>query len=241
MKKIGTVLREAREKKGLDVKEVISLLEEDGISIKKQTLYGYETNIRSMTPDTFLALCKIYNIRNILQEFSDVDMDDNSIPTDKEWALIEKYRLLDSYGTRAVDGVLETEYVRCSDHDFYVHDNVRPIRYYQKTASAGSGQVLFDGLPVDRVFIPDDEQYCRVAYAVGVNGDSMEPEYYDGDILLVEPATDIRSGEIGIFYVDGDSYVKKLGDGVLISLNDRYAPIRLDESSRCMGRVVGKL
>lgn len=239
MKKIGTVLREARERNNLDIKEVLSLLENDGISIKKQTLYGYETNIRSMTPDTFLALCKIYKIKNILKEFDDVDMDDDSIPTDKEWEMIEKYRALDNYGMQAVDSVLGVEYDRCLTPA--VMDNVRPIRYYQRTASAGPGQVLFDDIPVDLIKIPDIDDYRRVAYAVGVNGDSMEPEYHDSDILLVEPAVNLMIGEIGIFYVDGNTYVKELGHGELLSFNPDYDPIPLNEDSRCMGRVVGKL
>lgn len=241
MKKIGTVLREARERNNFEIKEVISLLEKNGIFIKKQTLYSYETNTRSMTPDTFLALCKIYKIKNILQEFDDVDMNDDSIPTDKEWSIIEKYRLLDDYGIRAVDAVLGVEYDRCITSASRVMDNIRPIRYYQKTASAGPGQILFDDPAIDRIDIPNTNDYCRVAYAVGVNGDSMEPDYQDGDILLIEPATDLQIGEVGIFYVDGKSYVKKLGDGELISLNPAYDPIPLDVYSRCMGRVIDKL
>ncbi len=189
--------------------------------------------------ETLKAIAKVLGLT--LNDFDDAMNEGGCQFSAKETELIKKYRLLDTYGTRAVDSILEAEYIRCSDNDFYVRDNVRPIRYYQRTASAGSGQVLFDGIPVDRVFIPDEKQFCRVAYAVGVNGDSMEPEFSDGDILLIEPATDIQIGEIGIFYVDGNSYVKKLGDGELISLNEQYNPIPLQEDSRCMGRVVGKL
>ena len=162
-------------------------------------------------------------------------------PTDKEWSIIEKYRLLDDYGVRTVDAVLGIEYDRCITSASRVTDNVRPIRYYQKTASAGPGQILFDDPAIDRIDIPNTNDYCRVAYAVGVNGDSMEPDYQDGDILLIEPATDLQIGEVGIFYVDGKSYVKKLGDGELISLNPAYDPIPLDVYSRCMGRIIDKL
>ena len=74
-----------------------------------------------------------------------------------------------------------------------------------------------------------------------LNKAAMEPDFYDGDILLVEPATDLRIGEVGIFYVDGNSYVKEFGHDELISANPAYAPIPLNEDSRCMGRVIGKL
>lgn len=167
--------------------------------------------------------------------------DDDCEFTDNEKDMIKKYRLLDDYGVRTVDALLGIEYDRCITSASRVMDNVRPIRYYQKTASAGPGQILFDDPAIDRIDIPNTNDYCRVAYAVGVNGDSMEPDYQDGDILLIEPATDLQIGEVGIFYVDGKSYVKKLGDGELISLNPAYDPIPLDVYSRCMGRVIDKL
>lgn len=69
----------------------------------------------------------------------------------------------------------------------------------------------------------------------------MEPLYHDKDILLVEPTCEINVGEIGIFNVNGQAYVKKLGKGKLISLNKGYDDIPLTEESLCMGRVVDSL
>ncbi len=117
----------------------------------------------------------------------------------------------------------------------------RLISYYYKNASAGTGKLIIDNVPEDDIEIPDIPEYRNVSYAIGVNGDSMEPTYQDGDILLVEATQEIRIGEIGIFQVDGEAYVKQLGDTELISLNQEYDNIPLDESSRTMGRVIGKL
>ncbi len=58
---------------------------------------------------------------------------------------------------------------------------------------------------------------------------------------MIEMAEAIESGEIGIFMVDNESYVKKLGNRELISLNPEYDNIPLTEDSKCMGRVIGKL
>ena len=69
----------------------------------------------------------------------------------------------------------------------------------------------------------------------------MEPAFHDGDMLLIEMADEIESGEIGIFMVDNESFVKKLGDRELISLNPEYDNIPLTEDSKCMGKVIGKL
>ena len=118
--------------------------------------------------------------------------------------------------------------------------NTRIIQYYQRLASAGTGEVIFEGMPIDRIEIPDVPKYKRVSYAIGVNGHSMEPLYYDGDMLLIEPTCQVDIGEIGIFIVGDKAYVKKLGNGELISLNAGYANIPLTEDSKCMGRVVDK-
>ncbi|MDR0948197.1 MAG: S24 family peptidase [Lachnospiraceae bacterium] len=47
-------------------------------------------------------------------------------------------------------------------------------------------------------------------------------------------------GEIGIFYVNGESFVKQLGDGELLTLNKDYPNIELSEDVRCLGCVIGK-
>lgn len=54
-------------------------------------------------------------------------------------------------------------------------------------------------------------------------------------------AEEIEIGETGIFLVDNESYVKKLGEGELISLNPKYNNIPLTENSKCMGKVIDKL
>lgn len=239
----GATLRSLREKSDLSVKEVVKLLKQYDFDISDKTLYSYESGKRAMSGDMLLALCHIYKCNNILETFGKVEVD-YEIPDDLEWNIIKKYRTLDSYGKNAIDSLLNIEYERCQvkeETTTYTPDNVRSIDYYRKLASAGSGQVVFDDTVVERITIPDKPEYNRVAYAIGVNGRSMEPLYYDGDILLVEPTLDIQIGEIGIFIVDGESYVKKLGNGELISLNTDYDNVPLTEYSSCMGRVVGKI
>ena len=51
----------------------------------------------------------------------------------------------------------------------------------------------------------------------------------------------INVGEVGIFVVNGDVYIKELGNKCLISHNEKYNPIRIGESDSgyCCGRVIG--
>lgn len=158
-----------------------------------------------------------------------------------EQDILNKYRNLDDHGKKVVDFILNEEYSRRNILAPTQFTKNRLVQYFQRFASAGSGQLVFDDVPVDLIEIPDVPEFKDVRYAIGVNGQSMEPLYYDGDILLVKPADDVAIGDIGIFIVDGQSYVKKRGENCLISLNEDYAAIPLDESSSCLGKVIGKL
>ena len=167
----------------------------------------------------------------------------------EELTHLKKYHDLDPIGQSHVDAVLqwETERVQQIEQaastvvEVADSDSQGRILQYFHSVSAGAGEVLFDDVCTERITVPDRPQYRRVAYAVKVSGHSMEPLYHDKDILLVEPTCEISVGEIGIFNVNGQAYVKKLGKGKLISLNKGYDDIPLTEKSLCMGRVVDSL
>ncbi len=167
----------------------------------------------------------------------------------EELTHLKKYHDLDPIGQSHVDSVLqwETERVQQIERaastvvEVADSDSQGRVLQYFHSVSAGAGEVIFDDVYTERITVPNKPQYHRVAYAVKVSGHSMEPLYHDKDILLVEPTCEISVGEIGIFNVNGQAYVKKLGKGKLISLNKGYDDIPLTEESLCMGRVVDSL
>lgn len=57
----------------------------------------------------------------------------------------------------------------------------------------------------------------RFDYAVKINGDSMEPQFHDQQVVLAQAATDADNGQIVIAYVDGPA-VRNIfvGVGVMI-------------------------
>lgn len=118
----------------------------------------------------------------------------------------------------------------------------RSIGLYDMPVSAGVGEFLADSTRTD-IVIPDDPRTAEADYALRINGDSMEPKYHSGDIILVQTTESVEAGELGIFVLDGSGYFKKYGGDHLISLNPQYPPIRLKDfdSVTCCGRVVGKL
>ena len=75
----------------------------------------------------------------------------------------------------------------------------------------------------------------KADFALYVRGNSMEPNFYDGDIVFVKEQPYIDNGQIGIFIYDNETYIKKYSiqeDGVyLISLNKKYPPIKIEENT----------
>ncbi len=245
-KDFSNKLKELRLKAGYSQKDVYEYFK-----IPQSTFSSWEIGKSEPSGEMLIKLCNFYKC-DMVKEFSS----DNDLNY-KEWDLIEKYRFLDDIGKSHIDYELNREVERVREVErlkeqseqirkmnMEVAEEILPVRiisYHQKLASAGTGQVIFDDTAVDRIKIPDIPKYKRVSYAIGVNGHSMEPLYHDGDTLLIEPTCEVEVGEIGIFIVDGQAYVKKLGVGELISLNKGYGNIKLTEYSNCMGRVVDKL
>lgn len=233
---IGKRIKEARERLGMTQNELADLVGVTGSAI---TNYEKETS-HPKEPIMYKLFDALQVDANYLfQDVVNVPKKMNDV-TFAEFEHIKKYRDLDDHGKEIVDIVLEKEHERCMVAPAQSAPG-RIIQYYHRLASAGNGQFVFDDLPADLIEIPDNPEYKDVKYAIGVNGSSMEPLYHDGDILLVKPAEDIPIGKIGIFLVDGQSYVKKRGKDKLISLNKEYNDIPLGEDSQCLGEVVDRL
>ncbi len=118
----------------------------------------------------------------------------------------------------------------------------RDIDLYDLPVSAGTGVYLTETESVS-ISIPDNNQTRAADFALRIKGDSMEPKYHDGDILLVEECDFVEYGELGIFMLDGEGFFKKFEGDRLISLNPAYNPIMLKNYGEiiCCGKVIGKL
>jgi len=76
-----------------------------------------------------------------------------------------------------------------------------------------------------------------------VNGDSMEPNFHDGDIIEYHPQPELENGEIGVFAVNGGITMKKFrrnSDIRLESLNKKYEDIIIKETDdfSILGKVI---
>lgn len=117
------------------------------------------------------------------------------------------------------------------------------IPLYETPASAGMGSLLYDETPMEWITVPRNDNTTAADFMLEVRGDSMQPSFFDGDLVLVKQSANITEGEIGVFILNNESYIKKMGRRELISLNPAYDPIKLNEYDdiRCAGKVIGTI
>ena len=109
-------------------------------------------------------------------------------------------------------------------------------------AAAGVGTALDEALGEEIYLLADDETE-QADEVITVSGCSMEPTFADGDRVLVHHTDRLRPGEIGVFLVDNEGYIKEYQPDGLHSHNPAYGMIPLtgEETVRCVGRVIGAL
>ena len=118
----------------------------------------------------------------------------------------------------------------------------RAISLYELPVSAGAG-VYLDDSGAETIRIPANDTTADADYALRISGDSMEPKYHNGDVILVQSVDSVEIGEPGIFLLDGSGFFKIYSGNQLISLNPQYHPILLKDFAdvQCKGRVIGRL
>lgn len=237
---IANTLKRLREATGLKADEVGEMIGKSG-----KTVNAWENGRGQPDAEILIKLCNIYKVDNLLAEFDDEDiLEKQNTFSDIEQKMIKKYRALDEHGKKIVDFVLNEEYDRSTEQESgeIIQTNCLVLTMYEDAVSAGTGEFLSDGRCVE-VTVDETPLTERADFILRVSGDSMEPTYYDGDKVLVENAEELNVGEIGIFILNGQGYIKEYRPEGLLSHNKKYGIIKIGENDRCevVGRVIGKI
>lgn len=218
-------------------------------SIPKGTLSKITAGITSNpTLETVRAIAKALECK--LDDLDDhPDYYDGFVPIER--TIINKYRTLDQYGQDTVSAVLECEARRCAaeleKQQEQAHSPIEPrivkvlyLPHPIQRASAGYGDPA-DDESAERICVLHNPLTQMADYIMTAHGDSMEPDIYSGDMLLVRRQPAVEVGETGIFIHRGERYVKIFRGESLHSANPDYPDIPTNEDTRCIGRVVGTL
>ena len=230
---VGEQIKKYRNIKGMTQQDIADALGESS----GRVIYNWEKGIGRPDCDKLAKLCDLLGVS------ADELIGSRGMtgrPTATEWSTLQKYRALDEHGKEVVDYLIDSEYKRSITAPRKPKARMLKLDFYAMPASAGTGNFLDSDLRED-IFVPESNEAEAADYVISVKGDSMEPTYHDGDKVFVEKCDSVDIGEIGIFVVNGEAFIKELGSKCLISHNSAYKPIKIGaaDSIYCCGRVLG--
>lgn len=216
----------------------------DKFGVKLSTYQKYERDAISPPYDILIKIADFYNVStDYLLGRTDIKAMAGTTPAEQldvtaaEQEIIRRYtefpeevRLLLLDTIRKLVGLPDAP------------EDLRPVivftRCHRMKASAGAGYDLDNEDEWRDVRIYDCPEAYQADFAVEVDGDSMEPDYHNGDIVFVKLSEDVPVGAVGLFVHDGKGYIKERGEKYLISRNPDYPDIHGE--CRTVGVVIGK-
>ena len=227
----GSTLAQLRNEKGYTQHQVAEYLaKHTDKPCSFRIVSNWETGVSAPPAEQFLLMCEYYSVTDIQATFRGADTD---------YFGLSKLNALGKKRVEEYTSLLSTNPLFIDMEEDTPETSRKYIKLFHQPVAAGSGFYLdsdaYDDLEVDET-IPDETDF-----AVKVSGDSMEPRFVDGQIIFIKKQQVLDIGDIGIFELNGDSYVKKLGNGEFISLNPAYQPIKIREfdTLHVFGKVVG--
>lgn len=200
----------------------------------KNVISNWERGDNKPDAETILSLCRILGTDpNGLLDWQDKTV------SDEEKELILKYRSLNDWQQALVDDMID----KLRDHAQMPAEARKflSIPFYQLSPAAGLGNYLSEDMEEEKIDLLDTPENRKIDYVLRVDGRSMEPKFHDGDLVKIVSQQSIHIGEIGIFIVDGNSFIKEYRANGLHSLNPEYPDILFtpDMDVRCAGKVIG--
>ena len=230
MNDLGKTIAKHRKEHKIKQSELALKLEYYDIFVKPNTVSAWESGLSIPNSKQLLAICEILNIYDIYTEFVSPNP-------------INPFRNLNETGVAKVMDYIHLleksgEYKTADIIPIHI---LRERKVFYTTVSAGTGSFL-DGEDYEIYTSPDIPE--EASFGVYVSGDSMEPRYHNEELIWIEQTEQLEDGEIGIFYLDGNAYVKKFQNNengtYLVSLNKKYNPIPVTENNsfKIFGRVL---
>ena len=233
MNTIGPILAKYRRNKQLTQPELAQLLKNENIDVTEKALSNWEKGRSEPNIKQLFSLCKVLEIRDIYEEIFGLNP-------------YNSFSRLNDLGKERVneyiDLLLANERFAKAPAEMTDLPPKRILRKYTLGVSAGTGEFLDDDNYEE--IVADEFVPANADFAVHISGDSMMPMFYDKQTVYVHRQESLEDGEIGIFFLDGNAYCKKLMKNkkgtALISLNKKYKPIPITENSsfKVFGKVV---
>ena len=195
MRAFGEILAENRKKKGYSQSDLVELLSREGIQVTTKAVSKWETNSREPSLHIFLTLCQLLDIEDIYEAFFGEN----------------PYNIMSGLNEEGKKKLIEfADILRASKMFSPAPAKILPFRHFVEISwepvSAGTGNYLEDS--VKETYDVGHLAPDQTDFGVRISGDSMEPLYHTGDVAWIQKKDSIANGEIGIFYLNGNTYIK---------------------------------
>lgn len=208
------------------------------LNTKKATISNYETGYRTPKQDDLFEIAHILNVK-IDDLFPQRHTDKNDISIVYNKLIPPRQRNVLDYANHQLELQNNTK-DNIVDFNDYKDNKVSETSVYG-VVSAGTGEQIFDE-PQFKVAVKGEIPTHDIA--LQVNGNSMEPMFHDKEIIFIEKTHEIKNGQIGVFIIDSEAYVKKVfveDDRLtLVSLNKDYRDLHFyeNQSVELVGKVI---
>lgn len=214
------------------------------VGVSRSTIFRYEKgDIEKVGPDVLKKIAVKLNVSPAdLMGWDDTPVHELKIPTSPlVQKITEKAVNLTAPRKQKVLDFTENQLREQSNKVISLEEDLFEYKVYEKL-SAGTGFSYFNDGNYDTVFYDKDLDHD---FASWVFGDSMEPKYMNGEVVLIKETGFDYDGAIYAVDWDGQTYIKKVykeKDGLrLVSINnkykDKFAPY--EEDPRIIGKIVG--
>jgi SOS-response transcriptional repressor LexA len=232
MKKISEIISENRKGKHLSQTALAQELNQCGHTVSNKVISKWEKGQSEPTASIFVEICRILDIPDIYEACFGTNPNNpvSQLNEAGQQKVFEYTGLL--IGSRQYQKQPAT-----------VTPFSRSIKLFGEPVSAGPGNFLTDDCY--EMITVGNEVPADADFGVRISGDSMEPRFINGQIVFIHQQNVLENGEIGIFLLDGEAYIKRLqndsGGHFLVSLNKDYDPIPIREQSdfSILGKVIG--
>ena len=211
------------------------------MGVNQNTICNWETDKRQPDAQTLRRLCLLLDIP--LYEFFGIE-DKHSKLSEREQRLLDFYRSLDANGQEDLETFAEAMSGNVHKRRLRVAlERMNSVADLGRAAAAGDGVDWEDHPESESCILYDSSAVSAADEIITVCGQSMEPQFHDGDRVLLQYCSELSYGDIGIFYVPGmGGVIKQVAHDRLHSLNPDFDDIfPYEDGAKIIGRVLGKI
>ena len=231
----GSVLQKYRIRQGLSQTDLALKLGK-----ARNTVTNWERGINYPDVPVIKRLCSMLEIP-LCELFNLTEPADTL--TDREKLLLTNYRGMEASGKRILEHMAEAILSEELDaHDNRLKEEFMLLPLHSTPAAAGTGCPFNDSHPEYR-FIRKSRRSMHADAIVSVKGQSMEPVYFDGDLVYIRYTSAAEEGCDYVCSTADGAVIKRVRNRKLFSVNENlpFGEKYEDDHVRVLGQVIGVL